>query len=119
MTSLIPNPPLGEFPALPDNLRWRIEKPSRNEGEEFRPLRRVYIERRETTKNWLGRERIVWNTVLWGVWPVEDGLGDFGLVEIGKWYKTNGLASAIGHLFYQLNKPEPERHLDIYGVSKV
>lgn len=117
MSRLIPDPPLGDFPALPEGLRWRIEKPDPDEGEDFRPLRRVHVERREVRKNWRGKETIVWTSVQWGVWAIDDGLGNFKYANPEQWHHAKGLAATMGHLLKELAKPATPTYDDVYGVS--
>lgn len=118
---LVPDPPLGDFPALPDGLRWRIEPRDEwgaNHG--YGDMRRVHIERL-VNKSFLGYKWTKWDSVLYGIWKPEDGLGDFSKANISQWYQTKGLACTMGHNLKKFKeKQEPkEEYLDIHGVSVV
>lgn len=118
---LIPDPPLGDFPVPPDGHRWRIEPRDRwaiDHG--WDDMRRVYIDK-FVEKSFLGYKWTKWESVLWGVWKPEEGLGDFSKANINEWHRTKGLASVMGHTlknFYKVQQPK-EEYLDVHGVSIV
>jgi hypothetical protein len=114
---LIPDPPLGDFPALPDDMRWRIKPPSDSEKTDAEPLRTVCLERRVETQG-LFRTKTKWVPVAWSVWCVKEGLGDFSK----RWPHGHGLANTMAYILHCAQKDGMEtprlRHADIHGVSK-
>lgn len=118
---LIPDPPLGDFPAPPDGHRWRIEPRDKWVADNgYGDARRVHLDRL-VEKSFLGYKWTTWDSVLWGVWNPDEGLGDFSKANVNQWYQTKGLACTMGHAlknFYKMQEPK-EEYLDVHGVSVV
>ena len=115
---LLPDPPLGDLPTLPDDLRWNIEPPSKI--YDIRDLRRVSIQKK-VVKSFLWWAWEDWEDAISpSIWDVKGGLGDFSLATPERWWQTEGLACTTGHLLekYRKSLVAGPDYSDVYGVSK-
>src|SRR6478609_6543608 len=116
---LIPDPPLGDFPVLPDNMRWRIEPKKKPGPYTTTDYRRVHLEEK-VTKSFMGFQKQEWVSVEMSVWESRTGLGDFRKANTVDWHLTTGLAGTMGYILDQVQKKSVSHndYEDVHGVSK-
>lgn len=118
---LIPDPPRKQFPSLPDDMRWRIEAPSKSKRfDTAHHLRRVHLETR-VHRSFLWKKTSSWESILWSSWNTRNGLGDFSRATPKSWHLTSGLASTMGFILnqYAESMKQEDNNFDyVQGVSK-